>query len=271
MKLIETNDEFTTWEEQPYGKISIYNNDYWFINSFRGMSDRIPYSYQTDRDMQMVKKHIPKYKNIIEIGAHCGIQTLFYKQQISSNCKYYAFEPQTKIYKLLRHNIDQNKLNIKTYRAACFCFTGYLNLNDEVEEICVGLDRKTPKFNSILELEQNKKMINYGGVCIGTGGEKTKCYKLDNMGFDNIGFIHSDAQGAEPYLFYGARKLIKRNKPVIFFENIELYGKYLYKIVQKAYPKYEKQSGFNIIDYCMNDLKYSKCINMGQFDTLLIP
>jgi FkbM family methyltransferase len=235
------------------------------------MSDRIPYSYQADRDMQMVKKHIPKYKNIIEIGAHCGIQTLFYKQQISSNCKYYAFEPQTKIYKLLRHNIDQNNLNIKTYRAACFCFTGYLNLNDEVEEICVDLDRKTPKFNSILELEQNKKMINYGGVCIGTGGEKTKCYKLDNMGFDNIGFIHSDAQGAEPYLFYGARKLIKRNKPVIFFENIELYGKYLYKIVQKAYPKYEKQSGFNIIDYCMNDLKYSKCINMGQFDTLLIP
>jgi len=235
------------------------------------MSDRIPYSYQADRDMQMVKKHIPKYKNIIEIGTHCGIQTLFYKQQISSNCKYYAFEPQTKIYKLLRHNIDQNNLNIKTYRAACFCFTGYLNLNDEVEEICVSLDRKTPKFNSILELEQNKKMINYGGVCIGTGGEKTKCYKLDNMGFDNIGFIHSDAQGAEPYLFYGARKLIKRNKPVIFFENIELYGKYLYKIVQKAYPKYEKQSGFNIIDYCMNDLKYSKCINIGSFDTLLIP
>ena len=72
MKLIETNDEFTTWEEQPYGKISIYNNDYWFINSFRGMSDRIPYSYQADRDMQMVKKHIPKYKNIIE-NLHEGI------------------------------------------------------------------------------------------------------------------------------------------------------------------------------------------------------
>ena len=70
MKLIEINDEFTTWEEQPYGKISIYNNDYWFINSFKGMVDRMPYTYQTDKGMQFVKKYIPKYKNIIEVGAH---------------------------------------------------------------------------------------------------------------------------------------------------------------------------------------------------------
>ena len=271
MKLIEINDEFTTWEEQPYGKISIYNNDYWFINSFKGMVDRMPYTYQTDKDMQFVKKYIPKYKNIIEVGAHCGIQTLFYKQQISPKCKYYAIEPQSKIYKLLRHNIDQNGLDIKTYCAAGFCFTGHLKMNDTIEPVDSHLYERPPKFELISELEQNKRMLNYGGVCIGNGGEKVKCYKLDDMGFDNIGFIHSDAQGAEPYLFYGARKLIKKNRPVIYYENIELYGKYLYNIVQKEYPEYEKQSKFNIKNYCMNDLKYSKYIDVNSFDTLLIP
>ena len=272
MKLIETNDEFTTWEEQPYGKISIYNNDYWFINSFRGnIPQRPPYSYQIDKEMHVVKKYIPKYKNIIEVGAHCGIQTLFYRQQISSKCKYYAFEPQSKIYKLLRHNIDQNGLDIKTYRAAGFCFTGHLKMNDKVEPVDSNLYERPPKFKLLSELERNKEMINYGGVCIGNSGERVKCYKLDEMGFDNIGFIHSDAQGSEPYLFYGARKLIKKNRPVIYYENIELYGKYLYNIVQKEYPDYEKQSKFNIKKYCMDELKYSKCIDVDSFDTLLIP
>jgi len=93
------------------------------------------------------------------------------------------------------------------------------------------------------------------------------------MNLENIGFIHCDAQGSESFIFARAIKTIKKFRPVILYENNKEYAKYLYNNVCKNYPRWKKESNFDLKKYCMETLNYSKCIDKfnNSVDTLLIP
>ena len=73
--------------------------------------------------------------------------------------------------------------------------------------------------------------------------------------------------------YYKCIILIKKYRPVILYENKELYGIYLYDNVCKSYPNYTENSKFDIKKYCMEQLNYSYFIDKfnGGIDTLLIP
>ena len=45
---------------------------------------------------------------------------------------------------------------------------------------------------------------------------------------DDIGFIHCDSQGSENFIFSRAVDTIKKYKPVLYYENNEAFGRYLY-------------------------------------------
>ena len=93
------------------------------------------------------------------------------------------------------------------------------------------------------------------------------------MKLDNIGYIHCDAQGSENFLFSKGIETITKYKPVILYENIKLYGTYLYDVICASYPDYKEESIFDIKKYCMEQLHYSQFIDRfnGGIDTLLIP
>ena len=93
------------------------------------------------------------------------------------------------------------------------------------------------------------------------------------MNLYDIGYIHCDAQGSENFIFSKGLETIEKYRPVILYENNQLYGKYLYDNVCKSYANYKKESVFDIKKYCMEKLNYSKFIDKfnGGIDTLLIP
>ena len=93
------------------------------------------------------------------------------------------------------------------------------------------------------------------------------------MNLDDIGYIHCDAQGSENFIFSKGIDTIKKFKPLIYYENNELYGRYLYDNVCNSYPQYRNESLFDIKKYCMEELNYSKCVDRfnGGIDILLIP
>jgi len=93
------------------------------------------------------------------------------------------------------------------------------------------------------------------------------------MELQNIGFIHCDAQGSENFIFSNATKTIIKYRPVILYENNKEHAKYLYNNVCKNYPNWKDEANFDLKKYCMETLKYSKCIDRfnGTIDTLLIP
>lgn len=171
------------------------------------------------------------------------------------------------MFNILNKNVEINNLNskIKTFNSAVFCKTGQINMHSE--------DLDGPSKGNINILESENKEINYGGICLGKNGELTNCIKLDDLNFENIGYIHCDAQGAEPFIFSTGTQFIKKHRPIILYEDMNLYGNYLFNIIKSSYPEFIDNSKFDIKNYCVKELGYY-CIsnfNNSGFDSLLLP
>jgi FkbM family methyltransferase len=245
-----------------YGTIFLNENDKYFIDIFCNNK------YWDEDNLCILKdKYIPNDKNILEIGGHAGTSSIFYSRYLKDNNIIYTFEPQKKMFDILNINVQTNNLTskIKTFNSGIFCKTGKINMHTE--------DLDGPSKGNITLLENNNKSINYGGICLGKEGELTTCIKLDDLDFENIGYIHCDAQGSEPFIFSSATQFIKKHRPVILYENSDLYGDYLFNTIKSAYPEFLENSKFNIKNYCVNELGYYCILNFNNsgFDSLLLP
>ncbi len=85
-------------------------------------------------------------------------------------------------FELLRMNLEANGVRrASIYNRAVFCHNGTVTLH--------SLDRY-----------ERATGINLGGVSIGLAGETASCVRVDDMSLRDIGFMHIDAQRAEPHI-----------------------------------------------------------------------
>lgn len=244
-----------------YGLITLYKNEVTIGGDFKNGR------YWDIDTLMKLRKYINPKRNILEIGGHCGTSSIIYSSFLI-NKKIYVYEPQRNMYKLLVHNIHQNRLRNKIIpnNLGVFCFEGNGKMNR------IDLDGGGGEVSKRYNEEQNLP-CNFGGIGLGDDGEDINLTTIDNMKLDDIGYIHCDAQGSENFIFSKGIETIKKYRPVILYENIELYGTYLYDNICKSYPNYKEESVFDIKKYCMEQLNYSKFIDSfnGGIDTLLIP
>jgi len=113
----------------------------------------------------------------------------------------------------------------------------------------------------------NSKKINYGGIRLGRGGESVKMISIDSLRLHNVQFIKVDVEGAEPLVFFGAKKTIKRCKPMILFEKTY---KGITKDMVNSLSLKQNVVNFSIEEYCRS-IGYSKAypLNPGS-DYLLL-
>jgi FkbM family methyltransferase len=245
-----------------YGLITLYKNDCGV-----GMEFKQGRYWDIDTLLKL-RKYIDPNRNILEIGGHCGTSSVVYSSFLNTKQKLYVYEPQRNMYNLLVHNINQNNLQEKIipYNSGVFCFTGNGKMNSI--DLDGGLGEVSKRYS-----EENNLGCNFGGICLGDDGENINLTTIDNMNLDNIGYIHCDAQGSENFIFSKGIETIRKYRPVILYENIDLYGRYLYNNIRKSYPDYIEEGMFDIKEYCMEILHYSKYIDgfNGGVDTLLIP
>jgi FkbM family methyltransferase len=257
MEQLSTNTYHTK-----YGKITLLKNEVYIGNEFR--LNR----YWEEDTLIKLKQYIPSDRNILEIGAHCGTSSVVYSSYISENHKLFAYEPQNVMYQLLVQNITQNNLQDKIipFNNGVFCYKGAGNMNNI--DLDGGGGNVQRRYN-----EERHIGCNFGGIGLGKEGEPITLTTIDEMGHDNIGFIHCDAQGSENFIFSSGKETIKKNRPVILYENNAKYSKFLYDNVCLNYPSYVEESKFDLTEYCMTELKYSRCYDRfnGSIDTLLIP
>ena len=159
----------------------------------------------------------------------------------------------------LQNKIIPNNLGV-------FCFEGNGKMNGIDLDGGYGVVEK--RYN-----EESELNCNFGGIGLGDDGEDINLTTIDNMQLADIGFIHCDAQGSENFIFSKGLETITKYRPVIYYENNELYGRYLYDNVCKSYPNCKAESVFDIKKYCVERLNYSIFIDRfnGGIDTLLIP
>ena len=245
-----------------YGLITLYKNEAFIINDFNNGS------YWDINTLLKMREYIDPNRNILEIGGHCGTSSIVYSSFLNNEKKLYVYEPQCNMYNLLLKNINQNNLQNKIIpnNLGVFCFEGNGKMNNIDLDGGGGIVSKR-------YTDENNLQCNFGGIGLGNDGEDINLTTIDNMKLDNIGYIHCDAQGSVNFIFSKGIETITKYRPVILYENKELYGIYLYDNVCKSYPNYTENSKFDIKKYCMEQLNYSYFIDKfnGGIDTLLIP
>ncbi len=199
---------------------------------------------------------------VLDIGGHIGS----YGIPTSEKCKkVYIFEPQLDLFNFITENINLNNRN-----------------NVEVINIALGTHEhnifmsKPPEYINNFKHEINvDKFKNYGASKMTVSPDLTtdktsvKVFPLDKL-FNNfienkIAIIKIDVEGAEKYVFYGAREIIFLHKPIIIFEDITKHhlDDETEKLIEKEMPDNFKE--FNFIKFClMSGYKYLIKINYSN-------
>lgn len=151
------------------------------------------YGEYTELEIELLKNFINKEFIVYDVGANIGYHTLAF----SKLAKYvYAFEPNTKHYKLLESN-TKTLDNVKLYKNIVSDNTGSKHVQD--------FDINVPG--------------NYGELYVDKSGELVDCIKIDDL--DDIygpDLLKIDVEGHELQVLRGAIDTIKEFNPIIFYE-----------------------------------------------------
>lgn len=139
----------------------------------------------------IIKKHSNLNKSALDIGAHIGVHTINMSKYFKN---VHSFEPNPNIFYNLKLNTN-NLNNVIIYNKA----VGNENKN-------VNLIVKDINTHSFVEQFNNAKIVEQ--------------IKIDDLNIkDEIGFIKIDIEGGEINAFKGMYNLIKRNNPIIVYED----------------------------------------------------
>lgn len=234
-----------------YGTFKIPKNDKIILGGF------ISGKHWGQDEIDFVCSLIDRDKNILEYGSHVGTHTIPYAKFIDNNSTVYSFEPQTNIFEILSDNIRINNVAEKVIHknASLFYFTGQVRMNSEfIDGHFLG---------SVAEANLSGVDCNYGGLTLGSDGQLVDCYKMDDLKLENLGFIHSDAQGCDNIIFWGGRETISKFKPIILYEDsnfeiiTESLGKNIYReTITNSYDIPEEVLSFDISKFCVEELGY---------------
>jgi len=140
---------------------------------------------------------VPKNSVIVDIGAHIGAYAIYAALNAK---KVFAFEPHPANYKLMLHNIKQNKIkNIKTFQKAVSSKKGRIKLF--ISKVNTGM-------HSLYETESKKKIL----VNSTTVPEIITRYRIPK-----IDILKIDAEGAEYDIILNLpKKTLNKIKTIIF-------------------------------------------------------
>ncbi len=154
----------------------------------------IPYEYAM---LQDILKRIDKNSAFLDIGANIGNHSLFLA---ANGIKVYAFEANKELCEITQKSIELNKLsnNVKIYN---------YGLSDREE------------LGEFTHLDTS----NLGGNALTLGKGDIQCKRLDDFKFEEkIGVIKIDVEGMEEKVLLGAKETIKKNRPLIYIEAIDI-------------------------------------------------
>ncbi len=157
--------------------------------------------YEKD-EINFILKLIKENNTILDIGANIGWYSLKIAKNIN-NVEIMAFEPIPNTFEYLKKNIDLNHVsNIKTFN---------YGLSDEEKDISFYYYPEGSCNASAANLSRRNNVDKI--IC--------KLTTLDKFTADkniSVDFIKCDVEGSELFVFKGAIKTIRRDKPIIFTE-----------------------------------------------------
>lgn len=161
----------------------------------------------------LIKKFYPANSSIeiIDAGSNIGVYSLSMSKIDGFNVKVVAIEAQRLIFQMLNANIALNSLeNVWTYHRV---------ISDKNEETilleCPNLN--LPANFGAYEIRKDLTFSDYDGKNF-MPSEEVKSITLDSLALEKCALLKLDVEGMEDVALMGAINLIKKSKPIIFFE-----------------------------------------------------
>ena len=148
--------------------------------------------------LEDIKERVGEGKTIVDVGANIGNHTVYFSKVCKAK-KVYSFEPQKKIFEILKRNVQLN------------------NDNEEVELFNMGVGEERMFANANV-IDKN----NYGMTRLDKNVNGTIVINsLDKILFNkskNIDMIKIDVEGMEIDVLKGAKEILRKFKPLIYIE-----------------------------------------------------
>jgi FkbM family methyltransferase len=196
---------------------------FYYLSDDKYVGQRIALEKYEPYETQLILRQTKVGDVVVDVGANIGYYTVLLADKVGNSGKVFAFEPDKTNFEILKKNIEANKLkNVVLVNAA---------VGDENEEKILYKSK---------ENLGDHKLFGDGEK------EKVKIIKLDDY-FKNqkIDLMKIDTQGWEPAVFEGAKKIIERDKPIVFFEyspasykEAKLDGNKMIDFIKKIYKKF---------------------------------
>jgi len=153
-------------------------------------------------ELDYLKQILSPGMTFVDAGACYGIYTLAASKMVGQQGRVIAFEPASRVFRVLRKNIELNGLtNVLAYPLALTEKKGTAWLYHHPNVGCDSLGRD-PSFTD--------------------RAEETATDSLDNMlqklSVDHLDVLKMDVQGAEELVLLGASRIIQSRRPLIIFE-----------------------------------------------------
>lgn len=147
-----------------------------------------------DASFLKLEPFIRPNSTIVDVGANIGIHTKRYADKFGAY-NVVAFEPNHAAYMALIMNVPE----VRAYKLA---------LGDSIHaaRICVRDNNGASSIDNDLDDRVYRHQ------------EDTTVMPLDHFNLSNVGLLHIDAEGYEPFILRGAIETIKRCRPVIYIE-----------------------------------------------------
>jgi FkbM family methyltransferase len=220
------------------GSIAYYKNDAFIIKETK-TTNKI---YERDLVHTFLYDILIKASVVIDGGAHAGSHTVLYKN-INPKLEIYAFEPQQKMFDLLKHNVNKNNLKkVNLFNLALANQVADVNMATTVYD--------GPHIFENLSYGEGEN-FNLGGLGLGIGGEQVKAITIDTLNLQKCDFIKLDLEGSEYIALLGAIKTISKHRPTILFEHnhhqlsADLYA--YFNVVQETPFDLLKKWGYSVI------------------------
>jgi len=195
---------------------------FYYLSDDKYVGQRIALGKYEPYETQLILRQVGTGDVVVDVGANIGYYTVLLADKVGNSGKVYAFEPDKTNFEILKKNIEVNRLgNVILINAA-------VGSNDG-EKILY------------------KSKENWGDHKLFGDGikEKIKIVKLDNFVKEKVNLMKVDTQGWEPEVIEGAKKIIEKDKPIIFFEyspasyeQAKLDGGKMMKFLKKIYKKF---------------------------------
>ncbi len=146
----------------------------------------------------LVSRHIPPSSAVIDVGANIGLSTILLARLAK---RVVAYEPSPPNLAFLRRNLELNGIT-----------------NVEVRAAAASSEPGTLRFH-VAQFGAGSHVVASGHVSGGTiPAVDVPAVMLDDEVLPPIAFIKIDAEGHEPDVLAGARRLLARERPLIYTE-----------------------------------------------------